>query len=594
MTNIVKGALTQSLTKEDIETVLKFNNETIEALINVDESKQKDAIKILDRLSRSNSAELRRIKEQMALQILEKEPETYEKTLNAIENIYLTSNIPDVGKLYLVFKELHPNLLGEDTKMQDASVGNIPSLENASSVERKNIIFSRLLMSAIESNSRNLKEYVETIEQANNVFKEIRTEGKKLEEFSKREQMLLSRYSEMLNTLYNQTYIGRRASEKRKNTGNIENDLEELAELLNENKEKSNLPDKIVAAFGFKFGIRSLEQAKEIMKKSREKADERNTEFAKRESINIEEGDFVKGIENTEYFPSMLQRGILAKDFLGGNATSDCTPLDTDVEKVTKVGKTLDETLKSLKVAYGYASSVTDGRKLGKIMLVFSKDNFIETRNQNNEVSKENIELLKQDKDKKEVCHNFGTAYGISMGIGSENIKCIIADKYVDKLGLEIALNGFYIPIVDNDGKVIYTKDMYNNFREKMQGLSHYGEKYFELDETAKKPEMSGIIELVDKSMQNAKNKQEKILKTLEEAVNKNGYTISDERRTDLKPGIVEFIDTGSTGRGTNMPGDGDFDYMVRMDKVLSDNPTEFKNSLREALRKNRETKRQY
>ena len=587
MANIEKGILAQSLTKEDIETVLKFGNETIKAINNIDESKQKDAIKILDRLARSNSTELRRIKEQMALQILEKEPETYERTLNAIENIYLTSNIPDVGKLYLVFKELHPNLLGEDTKMQDASVGEIPSLENASSVERKNIIFSRLLMSAIESNSRNLKEYVETIEQANNVFKEIRTEGKKLEEFSKREQMLLSRYSEMLNTLYNQTYIGRRASEKRQNTGNIENDLEELAELLNENKEKSNLPDKIVAAFGFKFGIRSLAQAKEIMEKSRAKADERNTEFAKRKIINIEEGDFVKGIENTEYFPSMLQRGILAKDFLGGDATSDATPLDTDVEKVTKVCGTLNETLKSLKVANDFTSSNIDGKKLGRIMLVFSKDNFIETRNQNDEVSMENVELLKQDKDKKEVCHNDNTAYGISMGIGSENIKCIIADKYVDKLGLEIALNGFYIPIVDSDGKVIYTKEMYNDFREKMQGLSHYGEKHFELDETAKKPEMLGIIELVDRSMQNAKNKQEKILKTLEEAVNKNGYTLSDERRTDLKPGIVEFIDTGSTGRGTNMPGDGDFDYMVRMDKVLSDNPTEFKNSLREALRKN-------
>lgn len=145
MENIVKGILTQSLTKEDIETVLKFNNETIEALINVDESKQKDAIKILDRLSRSNSAELRRIKEQMALQILEKEPETYERTLNAIENIYLTSNIPDMGKLYLVFKELHPQLLGEDTKMQDASVGNIPSLKEATTSERKSMILQVFL-----------------------------------------------------------------------------------------------------------------------------------------------------------------------------------------------------------------------------------------------------------------------------------------------------------------------------------------------------------------------------------------------------------------------------------------------------------------
>lgn len=583
MANIVKGILTQSLTKEDIETVLKFNNETIEALINVDESKQKDAIKILDRLSRSNSAELRRIKEQMALQILEKEPETYEKTLNSIENIYLTSNIPDVGKLYLVFKELHPNLLGEDTKMQDASVGNIPSLKEATTSEKKNMIFTRLLMSTVESNSRNLRDYIETIEQGNEIFKKIRNGEVKAQNLAKNERETITKYNEILNFVYNQS----NKEEKRENTGDIEKDINELAKLFRTDIVKAEMPDRLVRMFAHRAEIRSLAQAKEIMEKSREKADERNTEFSKRESINIEEGDFVKGIANTEYFPSMLQRGILAKDFLGGNAMSDCTPLDTDVEKVLKKGKTLKDTIASLSHAPVYCSSNTDGKKLGKIMLVFSKDNFIETRNQNDEVSKENIELLEQDSSKKEVCHNFDTAYGISMGIGSENIKCIIADKYVDKLGLEIALNGFYIPIVDNDGKVIYTKDMYNDFREKMQGLSHYGEKHFELDETAKKPEISGIIELVDRSMQNAKNKQEKILKTLEEAVNKNGYKLSDERRTDLKPGIVEFIDTGSTGRGTNMPGDGDFDYMVRMDKVLSDNPTEFKNSLREALRKN-------
>ena len=581
--NILKVVLSQSLTKEDVETVLKFNDETIKMVTSIDEGKQKDAIKILDRLSRSNSAELRRIKEPMALQILEKEPETCEKTLNSIENIYLTSNIPDVGKLYLVFKELHPNLLGEDTKMQDASVGNIPSLKEATTSERKSMIFTRLLMSAVESNSRNLRDYIETIEQGNEIFKKIRNGEVKAQNLAKNERETITKYNEILNFVYNQS----NKEEKRENTDDIEKDINELAKLFRMDVIEREMPDRLVRLFAHRAEIRSLAQAKEIMKKSREKADERNTEFSKRENINIEEGDFVKGIVNTEYFPSMLQRGILAKDFLGGNAMSDATPLDTDVEKVTKVGKTLDETLKSLEVADGYISSVTDGKKLGKIMLVFSKDNFIETRNQNDEVSMENIELLKQDKDKKEVCHNFDTAYGISMGIGSENIKCIIADKYVDKLGLEIALNGFYIPIVDNDGKVVYTKEMYNNFREKMQGLSHYGEKHFELDETAKKPEMSGIIELVDRSMQDARNKQEKILKTLEEAVNKNGYKLSDEIRTDLKPGIVEFIDTGSTGRGTNMPGDGDFDYMVRMDKVLSENSTEFKNSLREALRKN-------
>lgn len=280
MTNIVKGALTQSLTKEDIETVLKFNNETIEVLINVDESKQKDAIKILDRLSRSNSAELRRIKEQMALQILEKEPETYEKTLNAIENIYLTSNIPNVGKLYLVFKELHPNLLGEDTKMQDASVGNIPSLKEATTSERKSMIFTSLFMSTVESNSRNLKDYIEVLEQGNEIFKKIRNGEIRTQNLTKIEKETITKYNEILNFVYNQST----KESIRENSGNIEYDVNELAKLFRMDIVKTEMPDRLVRMFAYRAEIRSLAQAKEIMEKSREKADERNTEFAKKKA----------------------------------------------------------------------------------------------------------------------------------------------------------------------------------------------------------------------------------------------------------------------------------------------------------------------
>ncbi len=37
----------------------------------------------------------------------------------------------------------------------------------------------------------------------------------------------------------------------------------------------------------------------------------------------------------------------------------------------------------------------------------------------------------------------------------------------------------------------------------------------------------------------------------------------------DLSSGVVELIDTGSTGRGTNKPGDGDFDFMMRLDRKI-------------------------
>ena len=39
-----------------------------------------------------------------------------------------------------------------------------------------------------------------------------------------------------------------------------------------------------------------------------------------------------------------------------------------------------------------------------------------------------------------------------------------------------------------------------------------------------------------------------------------------------VKAGSVEIIDTGSTGRGTNKPGDGDFDLMMRLDRNILSN----------------------
>lgn len=54
-----------------------------------------------------------------------------------------------------------------------------------------------------------------------------------------------------------------------------------------------------------------------------------------------------------------------------------------------------------------------------------------------------------------------------------------------------------------------------------------------------------------------------------------------------LLPGFIEFIDTGSTGRGTNVPGDGDFDFSVKVDRSIIDTRErmeEFRSALRDVL----------
>ena len=210
MSNVIKGSNTcPKLAEEDIKLLCSFDDiEIIQTVINLDIEKQKDAILILDSLSKSNSDELRRVKVPIALQILEKEPEEYKSTLNKIEEIYLTNNIPTVGKLYLVFQELHPNFLGEESgKKQDDSYANIPSLELATKAERKHIIFSDLLRCALESNSRNIRDYLDVIEQGNKLYEQLLRGELKLEELDEKDPKIemLSKYRDILNSLYNVT-----------------------------------------------------------------------------------------------------------------------------------------------------------------------------------------------------------------------------------------------------------------------------------------------------------------------------------------------------------------------------------------------------
>ena len=51
----------------------------------------------------------------------------------------------------------------------------------------------------------------------------------------------------------------------------------------------------------------------------------------------------------------------------------------------------------------------------------------------------------------------------------------------------------------------------------------------------------------------------------------------------DLTENIVEIIDTGSTGRQTNAPGSGDFDYLARLDRSILNDPTK-KQQITDAL----------
>ena len=73
---------------------------------------------------------------------------------------------------------------------------------------------------------------------------------------------------------------------------------------------------------------------------------------------------------------------------------------------------------------------------MGKDILIFGSNECIKTRGENSD--KDSVDEAQNDIGKTEYFDNDGTggvnAYGVSTGIGSSRLKCIIAPSYVDKL----------------------------------------------------------------------------------------------------------------------------------------------------------------
>ena len=197
---------------------------------------------------------------------------------------------------------------------------------------------------------------------------------------------------------------------------------------------------------------------------------------------------------------------------------------------------------------------------------------------------------------------------------------------------LEIVLNGFYIPIIDKDSEeLIFTPDDYDKMRQQMSGLSHYrtGDYQFapdselELGElTLDKESLSAvsapttsstssssssagddaqggtssgpitipgtdtIIDQLPASMAETDHKHEVINQAIKQAItgiSELNLSYKDYLDGDLTENIVEMIDTGSTGRQTNAPGSGDFDYLARLDRSILNDPTK-KQQITDAL----------
>lgn len=523
---------------------------------------------LLMRIEYSNSTEISNFKVSLASQLLALDNPL--ASLEKIEEVFLKNNLPVVGKVYSVFEILHPNSKGFDYSSPTIS----PVLKKVGSHERTTTIFADLLKASLGSNNRSMREYLENIEIGNEIFQKLNMGEVMMEELEPPHLQILSTYLEHLSTLYNNTLAGKVQSEPHKLTGNIEVDMQNLVKLFSETGELDyNMPDRIVKMFGYFAGITTFEQAKKYFIERPQMADKRNREKANG-TFTLEVGDFVKGINNIKYLQNILQNGSVAKEFLGDDAGSDLTPLDTDLSQIQELGNSIGETL-----------SKTAASIYGNIWLVLKNDaRFYTTRTKDKTIDEID---QRTHRDQLEVFYTGAVGdghYGIRTGFASSEIDYIMCEEYDRRIGIEIAKNGFYIPVVDKSGKIVFSAKDYDEIRMQMGGLNYYQAGPFNYSDSLISEQTMELADQIPDNIVATQMKRDAINVVIANAIRKVNLALKTTMDGDLTEGSVELIDTGSTARGTNMIGDGDFDLLMRVDKTILLNPEKL-NALKEALK---------
>ena len=639
---------------------------------------------IMARLSNSNASELADRSEAFTRELLKLDADKIPEALDKIEDIYIHNHLPYVGKNYLVFRTIHPSdNLENDFHFDNGRIS--PVLQQATGDIRSGkldqmlnsrdaIIISDLLRASLGSNNRSIREYLATLKNGQALLDQLSSGELAWDAFNQPTSLMdkdtkanydtLSTFAWHLATLYNSTLPGKEHPYQlihqqagQSNTKNqldhpnaLQTDFANLTSLIKPNS-RYTLADRAVRYFAHFVGIEDLAGAERYMDNIVKEADARNRKTAEylatTKEPKLQPGDLVKGMGGTDgygirYLSYAFQNGSISKEYLGDASRSDTTPLDTDLSVVLNYSgdtRTINHAMRPM-LADGYGCGLWTVLRSDEAT---GEDRFIVTGRNRHEADQD---IYDPDDDpdsrhKREALTKleaFATGvdgydhYGIRTGFGMNLVDyCVTDSTRIDSTPvsevtkLEIALNGFYIPVVDRSSEeLIFTPDDYDKMRQQMSGLSYYrtGDYQFapdselELGElTLDKESLSAvsapslsstsddaqgassssitipstttiIISELPTSIAETDHKHEVINQVVKQAVTsipELNLSYKDYLDGDLTENIVEMIDTGSTGRQTNAPGSGDFDYVARLDRSILNNPTK-KQQIADAL----------
>ena len=549
--------------------------------------------RVIERIRNSPSAEIKKIESELVAELWKLEDP--EKTLEEIIGVFERNNLPTVGKIYRVFEMIYdrPKKGQEDTLLSThlASIGYLsPELKRASEKERRAIIYGDLLKVHIDSENPSLKRYLKVLKSGEQLIAKVDSEG--IEDLSPSERNELGNFLDKMDMLYVNSLYGKRMQERARKKGKVEPNLpfnlslDDRIKALRKNfrvRDDQALTDRVSEMFLKPVGIDRIDQALNRMSSHVERADARNKEYAVNGKIDVKAGDRFKGVDNVN-LQKILQGGIVAREYLGVNAGSDGTPYDTDTSEI------LESDLEN-----GMESAVENSmsRGYGDIFLL------IRERGQFGP-GRDKYELINSGSERHQ---------GVRTGIASTEIDAVVDSRGVlqqdnaifDNLAFAIAERGFYIPISDTEGKVLFTPEMYDQYRHIFDGVSEFGGSEQKVSRVGVDSEeykfpnapevVSGTRSVLEQLKEDIRLNQEKIddlskrvRERIQQILAEEGVVLRNEFDTSIYG--AELVDTGSTARGDSIPGESiDFDLSLQLDPNDSKRINEIVESIKQKLK---------
>jgi len=232
------------------------------------------------------------------------------------------------------------------------------------------------------------------------------------------------------------------------------------------------------------------------------------------DNLKIETDNLIKAV-NLKNIQSILRNGCLAKELLGESSDFNDIPFHISLSKTQS--------------------------SHGEVLLVLrnNKDQHLKT---------------------------IGDYYELRTGFSSTDIKfLIVRDRIIltkarelEQLFVEIAQNGFYLPVISESGELIFSLEMYNEYSKAFAGLEKFSQQELIFKPTISTDKYySRITSLISEISDN-----NKYVTQLSEVVS-NSFK---EVLSSLKVDSSSLLDIGSTKRQTNVRENFDLDFSLKLE----------------------------